>query len=144
MQQVFKCGNCGGDKFKFVSNNAFKCAYCGQMTNVTPPQSQQIRQAPPMSYMPPMQQMPPQQNFAPNRPPQRIYPDVKSKTTAMVLAILLGGFGAHKFYLRDSGMGVLYILFCWTYIPGIIALIEFIVLATMSDQEFDVKYNPVA
>lgn len=24
-----KCPNCGGDKFKFMGGNTFKCAYCG-------------------------------------------------------------------------------------------------------------------
>ena len=48
----------------------------------------------------------------------------KSVTTAVLLALFLGGLGIHKFYLGQPGLGVLYILFCWTYIPSIIALIE--------------------
>ena len=47
---------------------------------------------------------------------------VKSKTTAGVLAILLGGIGVHKFYLGKIGMGILYLLFCWTGIPAVIGL----------------------
>jgi hypothetical protein len=38
--------------------------------------------------------------------------------------------------------GVLYLLFFWTFIPGIIAFFEFIGLIIMSDQAFDAKYNP--
>lgn len=48
----------------------------------------------------------------------------KNPTTAVILALLLGGFGAHKFYLGKTAMGVIYILFSWTTIPAWIALIE--------------------
>jgi TM2 domain-containing membrane protein YozV len=48
----------------------------------------------------------------------------KNPTTAVVLALLLGGIGAHKFYLGQTGMGVLYLIFCWTYIPAIVGFIE--------------------
>lgn len=29
MQEEMKCPTCGGDKFKFMGGNTFKCAYCG-------------------------------------------------------------------------------------------------------------------
>ncbi|WP_322746659.1 NINE protein [Bacteroidetes bacterium endosymbiont of Geopemphigus sp.] len=35
--------------------------------------------------------------------------------------MFLGGFGAHKFYLGCSKIGVLYLIFCWSLILGIIA-----------------------
>ena len=60
----------------------------------------------------------------------------KSKTTAGLLAILLGAVGAHKFYLGKTGMGILYLVFCWTYIPGIIGLVEGIIYLTKSDADF--------
>lgn len=37
---------------------------------------------------------------------------MKSKVTAYLLLIFLGPFGAHKFYLGKTGMGVLYLLTC--------------------------------
>jgi TM2 domain-containing membrane protein YozV len=64
----------------------------------------------------------------------------KSKVTAGLLGILLGGIGAHKFYLGQTGMGILYLLFVWTFIPAIIGLIEGIIYLTMSDEEFQAKY----
>lgn len=48
----------------------------------------------------------------------------KNPTTAVLLALFLGGIGIHKFYLNKVGLGIVYLLFCWTYIPAIIAFIE--------------------
>lgn len=63
------------------------------------------------------------------------------RITAGVLAILLGGIGAHKFYLGQIGMGILYILFCWTFIPGIIGKIQGIIYLCQSDEDFVRKYG---
>lgn len=60
----------------------------------------------------------------------------KDKTTAGLLAIFLGGLGAHKFYLGKPGQGILYLLFCWTYIPGILGLIEGIKYLTKNERDF--------
>lgn len=60
----------------------------------------------------------------------------KDKTTAGLLAILLGGIGAHKFYLGKTGQGILYLIFCWTYIPGILGLIEGIKYLTKNERDF--------
>lgn len=120
MEQTFKCTNCGGDKFKHVAPGTVKCAYCGHMHKSsigipTPP--------------------------APGTPTVSPYVDTKSKSTAGILALLIGGLGIHKFYLGQNAMGILYLVFCWTYIPAIIAFVEGIVLLTMSDDEFNRKYN---
>ena len=48
----------------------------------------------------------------------------KDVTAASLLAFFLGSFGAHRFYMGDIGLGVLYVLFCWTGIPHLIALVE--------------------
>ena len=53
----------------------------------------------------------------------------KNPTTAVLLALFLGGLGIHKFYMGQTGLGVLYLLFFWTYIPSVIALIEAFVIA---------------
>lgn len=67
---------------------------------------------------------------------------MKSKTTAGVLALFTGGFGGHRFYLGQIGLGVLYFLFCITFIPALIAVIDMIVFFTMSEENFNRKYNP--
>ncbi len=64
----------------------------------------------------------------------------KSKTTAGILALFLGGIGAHKFYLNQPIQGLLYLIFCWTFIPGIIALIEAIIYFSSSEKDFAKKY----
>src|SRR5882762_4378371 len=48
----------------------------------------------------------------------------KDATVAILLALFLGGLGAHHFYLGRPGLGVLYLLFCWTLVPSFVALIE--------------------
>ncbi len=49
-----------------------------------------------------------------------------NKLIYCLLCFFLGGIGAHKFYAKRIGTGLMYLLFCWTFIPSIIALIEFI------------------
>ncbi|MDP1713106.1 MAG: FHA domain-containing protein [Anaerolineales bacterium] len=65
----------------------------------------------------------------------------KSRTTAGLLAIFLGAFGIHKFYLGQGLAGLIYLVFFWTYIPGIIGFIEGISYFMMSDQQFAQKYG---
>jgi TM2 domain-containing membrane protein YozV len=73
--------------------------------------------------------------------PQAGMRDRKSRGVAIVLALFLGGFGGHKFYLGRPGWGVVYLLFFWTFIPGIVAFIELIIYACMSDAAFHEKYG---
>ena len=59
---------------------------------------------------------------------------------AGLLALLLGGVGVHKFCLGQWGQGLAYLLFSWTFIPALIALVEAILFFTMSDDEFARRY----
>ena len=52
---------------------------------------------------------------------------VVNKLVYCILAFFLGGIGIHKFYAGRTGTGIAMLLFCWTGIPGFIALIDFIV-----------------
>lgn len=141
------------------------CTNCGVAQTVAPaPQAQPVQPV----YTAPQQPVytaPQQPNYAPPQqpnyaPPQQPYyaPQqinvysnnvnferanwpIKSKITAALLAFFLGGLGIHKFYLGRAGMGVLYLLFCWTGVPAIIALIDFIVLLCSSDDAFETKYR---
>lgn len=66
----------------------------------------------------------------------------KSKVAAGILALFLGGIGIHKFYLGNVGMGIVYLLFAWTFIPAIVAFFEGIIYLTYSgtDEEFTTRY----
>lgn len=63
-----------------------------------------------------------------------------SRTTAGLLALFFGGLGVHKFYLGKPVQGILYLLFCWTLIPAVVALVEAILLFAKSDQDFFNEY----
>ena len=53
------------------------------------------------------------------------YHSVKKDVVAgVLLAVLLGHFGAHRFYMGEIGIGFIYLLFCWTGIPTILGIIE--------------------
>ena len=67
---------------------------------------------------------------------QTIIPGGKSRIAAGILGILLGGLGIHKFYMGKIGMGILYLLFCWTGIPSIVGLIEGIIYLCEDDAKF--------
>ncbi|GAA5784731.1 hypothetical protein GCM10007860_29440 [Chitiniphilus shinanonensis] len=64
----------------------------------------------------------------------------KQKSIAGVLALLLGGFGIHRFYL-GQWWGVFYLLFSWTFIPGLISLVEGIVFLCTDDERWDARHN---
>ena len=53
----------------------------------------------------------------------------KDSVIALLLCLFLGGFGAHRFYLKQSGLGILYVLSVWTLIPVIISLLELFVMS---------------
>lgn len=63
----------------------------------------------------------------------------KSRVTAGVLALLLGGIGVHKFYTGAWGWGIIYLLFCLTYIPALMALAEGIRYLVLTPEDFDRK-----
>ena len=58
------------------------------------------------------------------------------------LAFFLGGLGIHKFYVKQNKKGILYLLFCWTGIPGVIGIIEGILaLLKPSDDKNNIEIN---
>jgi TM2 domain-containing membrane protein YozV len=65
----------------------------------------------------------------------------RSRTTAALLALFLGGLGIHKFYLGRIGWGIVYLLLCWTFIPLLVGIVEGVFLLMMSDDEFPSRYG---
>ncbi|WP_166360971.1 TM2 domain-containing protein [Pseudomonas akapageensis] len=71
------------------------------------------------------------------------------KITAALLALFLGAFGAHKFFLGYNKQGIImFLLFIFGFILlgvpsmiiGIIAFVEFIIYLTKSDEDFEKIY----
>jgi TM2 domain-containing membrane protein YozV len=48
----------------------------------------------------------------------------KDEVVGVLFALLLGGFGIHRFYMGQNGLGVIYLLFSWTGIPSIAGFVE--------------------
>ena len=62
------------------------------------------------------------------------------KLAAGLLAIFLGGFGAHKFYFGKTVQGILYALFCWTSLPFWVGFVEGIRYLAMPMEDFYRQY----
>lgn len=63
----------------------------------------------------------------------------KSRVTAGVLAILLGGLGLHKTYLGAYGTALIYIALCWTGLPMLASLVEGARYLSLTDADFKAK-----
>lgn len=62
-----------------------------------------------------------------------------NKVIYLICAFFLGGLGVHKFYSGKTVQGVLYLVFCWTFIPSFLALIDFFIgLFKSSDSNGDI------
>jgi TM2 domain-containing membrane protein YozV len=48
----------------------------------------------------------------------------RDEVVGILLALFLGIFGLHHFYLRRTGLGILYCCFFWTGIPALLGVIE--------------------
>lgn len=123
----YACPQCGASN----APEATVCEYCGEALTPAQPVTAQAQQA--ASYQQPVYQQPmAMDGINPAWP-------IKSKIAAGILAILLGSIGVHKFYLGKVGLGILYLVFCWTGIPAIAGLIEGIIYLTSNDHNFQVK-----
>jgi len=63
-----------------------------------------------------------------------------SKAALLLLTFFLGGRGTLKLNLGKYWQGALYLLLCWTYLPALAALVEFIIYAFTSSERLDEKY----
>jgi TM2 domain-containing membrane protein YozV len=65
----------------------------------------------------------------------------RTRYAATLLSFFLGALGLQKFYLGEPRKGIISILFCWTAIPLLIGLIDFVRFAVMNDIKFNDRYN---
>ncbi len=162
------CTICG----QVIEASASVCPYCHAQQVPPPPPQQMVPQQPSPrqmipqqgvteymepSYHPPSRQMP-TQYMEPNyhAPPQHaMQPQhtvhhhygggTKNRMIAVLLAFFLGMFGAHKFYLNQNAMGVLYFLgtvtCVFSCIPWVISIVEAINYLLMTDRQFERSYG---
>ena len=135
--QSVSCTNCGlpTSKMRFsiqcpecsesISNQSASCNNCGF----------------PIAKLAPFNAVPPPLPTQNHTTIVRVNSSSKSRSVAILLALLLGGLGIHKFYLGQILWGILYLLFCWTFIPLIISIIEVIILLFMDDSEFNRRFG---
>ena len=58
-----------------------------------------------------------------------------------IVAFFLGGIGIQEFLVGNTARGVLAVLFCWTGIPAIVALVQLVLALTAgSDEKFLERY----
>ncbi len=62
-----------------------------------------------------------------------------NKTLYAVLTLLLGTFGINKFYAGRIKSGLLSLLFCWTLVPTILSVAEFITIVSSEKADKDGK-----
>ena len=135
------CPQCGAP----IDPGATECKFCGEKLAVQ--QATQQAQPQPQAQTVYVQQPQPQVVIQ-QAAPQQVYMTginpawpVKSKVAAGILAIFLGGIGVHKFYMGKIGMGILYLLFCWTGIPACVGFIEGIIYLCSNDENFQLKHH---
>jgi len=75
------------------------------------------------------------------RQPDVVYTDAKSRVVAAWLALLLGWIGAHRFYLGQVGWGIVYVLFFWTLIPGIVSIFEAVYYLSRSNEQWAQRWG---
>lgn len=126
------CSQCGAA----LEGDSKFCKYCGTNNGV----NEEVNNNYQKQYQEPIQSQPINQG----QPIQSAQPvgtkvPVKSKVVAGLLGIFLGGIGIHKFYLGKIFQGIIYLIFCWTYIPAIVGFIEGIVYLTKSDEAWAEK-----
>lgn len=57
------------------------------------------------------------------------------KETYIWLLILTGWMGGHRFYARRYYLGALYLIFCWTFIPVMMAFIDLMEVVPIKKDE---------
>ena len=127
-----QCPNCASQEFDLLENGAGRCRFCGQII-------------PGMGRPSPIRIERQYKNTVQKKSAKK-----KDKGVAVLLALFLGFFGVQFFYLRENTKGFvclgITLLLANVYslgiiITGIWSLIFIIQILTMSEQEFNIRYN---
>ena len=68
--------------------------------------------------------------------------DRNNRKEAGIIAIVFGGLGIHKFYIGKYGQGILYAVFCWSFIPLFLGIADGIHYLTETDEQFAAEMQP--
>lgn len=118
-----------------INGKAKKCKHCGEMLDATMRELELLKLQKKDIYV---------TNNAASMavsPPFTTRSARKSKGTTFLLALLLGAIGAHRFYLGQPFIGLIYLIFCWTGATLFVSLAEAIYFFFLKNEEFDRKYN---
>src|SRR3990172_7446048 len=113
---LISCWECG----KKISDQAAACPNCGAPITVCRECGKQISD---QTVVCPNCAAPTTGRYQPAVTPVVSKPP-RNRSTAILLALLLGGLGIHKFYLEKPRSGFWRILFSWTLFPAIIGFID--------------------
>lgn len=119
-----RCPNCGSTELISYADGSLRCKYCGTIVEHTHMNSYNSMASRGINNI--------SSNFSSGR---------KNKLITILLAIFLGDFGAQYFYLGEYSLGIICLILCCTGFPGIWGIIHGIIILSMSDAEFDFKYN---
>lgn len=131
-----ECPQCGAP----ISPDATECRYCGEKIATHTNSNQQINQTN-GSQQPNVYNTYYVGNYNNNSSMIPMDWPIRNKTVTALLAIFVGGFGAHKFYLGKTGQAFAYLLLMWTTLPFFIGFFEGIYYLCMSEQKFQEKYH---
>ena len=140
---TIQCPHCGKQFTSQVNAQQVQCPFCGNVVNTGA--YQQPYQQP--GYQQPGYQQPgyQQQAYQPFGQQPGVFdagPSGKSRGVAALLAILLGGLGIHYFYLNKPMAGVIMIVITFVLcgIPALLAVIQGVMMLSMTQQDFENKY----
>lgn len=66
-----------------------------------------------------------------------MHPRKTTRKMTVFWCVMLGTFGAHRFYLQQPYRGLSYLLFSWTLVPTVLSVIDAAFYWQMSDADFE-------
>ncbi|MBO4593394.1 MAG: NINE protein [Bacteroidaceae bacterium] len=118
---MIQCPKCHSTNVIQTDTNRYECPYCGNVFNAT--QGNTFGNGYTMN------------NGRTNAA------DQKNRLTAALLALFFGGIGIHYFYLNKPIPGFVFLACCWIFlIPSVLAIVQAIIMFTMTDEQFQAKY----